>query len=188
MPRGITNLSSGVFAYCSSLNGIVLPSGLISIGSGAFSSCTNLGPTITIPKGVSGIGVGAFSTGPKLTGIFFAGDAPNVDTNAFQFGPSATVYYLPGMANWGAIFGGRPALLWNPSARTSDANFGVKANRFGFDVAGTTNIPLVIEASTSLAAPIWVPLQSCTLTNGLFYFVDAAWTNYPSRNYRFRSP
>ena len=75
-----------------------------------------------------------------------------------------------------------------PQVRTTDASFGVRQNRFGFNITGTPDIPLVVEATTNLAAQSWVPLQSCTLTNGLIYFNDAQWTNYPSRLYRIRSP
>jgi hypothetical protein len=101
---------------------------------------------------------------------------------------NATVYYLPGTTNWGTTLGGRPTKLWNPQAQTSDASFGVQTNQFGFNITGTTNIPIVIEACADLASPAWVPLQSCTLTNGSVYFSDPAWTNYPGRFYRFRSP
>jgi hypothetical protein len=45
-----------------------------------------------------------------------------------------------------------------------------------------------LEACTNLANVTWVPLQSCNLTNGLLYFSDPQWTNYPSRYYRLRSP
>lgn len=55
----------------------------------------------------------------------------------------------------------------------------------GYPVA---NSPLVIEASTGLANPAWIPLQSCTLTNGSIYFSDPQWTNYPGRFYRVRWP
>jgi hypothetical protein len=86
------------------------------------------------------------------------------------------------------MFGGRPAVLWNPTVLTNDGNFGVRQNHFGFNITGTPDIPLVIEASTNLAAQSWAPLQSCTLTNGLIYFSDAQWTTYPNRVYRIRSP
>ena len=83
---------------------------------------------------------------------------------------------------------GLPAVLWNPEVRTTDGSFGVRENRFGFNITGTADIPVIIEAATSLAARSWVPLQSCTLTNGLIYFGDAQWTNFPGRFYRIRSP
>jgi hypothetical protein len=101
---------------------------------------------------------------------------------------STTVYYLPGTTGWGSTFASRPAVLWNPQIQASDASFGVRPNSFGFNITGTADIPLVIEASTNFAAGLWVPLQSCTLTNGLVYFSDRRRTNYPSRLYRVRSP
>jgi hypothetical protein len=56
------------------------------------------------------------------------------------------------------------------------------------NIAGTPDIPLVVEATTSLVAQSCVPLQSCTLTNGLIYFSDSQRTNYSERVYRIRSP
>jgi hypothetical protein len=106
---------------------------------------------------------------------------------------NATVYYLPGTTNWGTTFGGRPAVLWNPQAQTSDASFGVQMNRFGFNITGSSNLVIVVEACTNLVNPVWSPLSTNTLntfigTNGMSYFSDPAWTNYPGRFYRLRSP
>ena len=64
----------------------------------------------------------------------------------------------------------------------------MRSNQFGFDITGTSNIPIVVEASANLAGPVWTPLQSLTLTNGLFHFSDPQWTNYPVRFYRISSP
>jgi hypothetical protein len=69
-----------------------------------------------------------------------------------------------------------------------DSSFGVQTNCFGFNIKGTTNLPIVLEACTNLASQVWEPLQSCTLTNGSIYFSDPDWTNYPGRFYRLRSP
>ena len=78
-------------------------------------------------------------------------------------------------------------MLWNPQAQTSDASFGVRTNKFGFNITGTTNIPIKVAACTNPANPTWFPLQTCTLTNGSIYFSDPQWTNYPARLYRIRS-
>ena len=43
-------------------------------------------------------------------------------------------------------------------------------NGFNFNITGTTNIPVVLEACTNLASSIWMPLQACTLTNGSVSF------------------
>ena len=63
-----------------------------------------------------------------------------------------------------------------------------KLLQFGFNIAGTPDIPLVIEASADLAGSSWTPLHACTLTNGLVYFSDPQWTNHPRGFYRIRSP
>jgi hypothetical protein len=108
----------------------------------------------------------------------------------FRGDTNATVYFLPGTTGWPtspATFGGLPTALWNPQAQTGDANFGVQSNLFGFNITGTTNISIVVEACTNLVGA-WIPLQSVSFTNGCFYFSDPQWTNYPGRFYRLRSP
>jgi hypothetical protein len=85
----------------------------------------------------------------------------------------------------GATFAGRPAVLWNPLAQASGPGFGVRTNRFGFNITGAANIPIVVEACTN---GHWTSLKNCTLTNGLLYFSDSGWTNCLSRFYRIRSP
>ena len=79
-------------------------------------------------------------------------------------------------------------MLWNPQVNTGEASFGVHSNQFGFTITGTPNIPIMVEASTNIASLVWVPLQTCTLTNGSIYFTRPQWTNYPARFYRLRSP
>ena len=103
---------------------------------------------------------------------------------------AATVYYLPGTTGWDRwyLVAPPPAVLWNPQFQAGDASFGVRTNRFGFKITGTTNIPIVLEACTNLASANWTPLQTCCVTNGSIYFSDSKWTHYPGRFYRLRSP
>ena len=66
-------------------------------------------------------------------------------------------------------------------------------NQFGFNITGSSNLVIVVEACTDFANPVWQPVQTNTLntfigTNGTSYFSDPQWTNYPARFYRFRSP
>jgi hypothetical protein len=89
---------------------------------------------------------------------------------------------------WGLTFAGVPAVLWNPQAQTGDGSFGVRTNRFGFNITGTSNLVVVVEACTDLANPAWSPVGTNTLTGGSSYFSDPQWTNYPARFYRLRSP
>ena len=75
----------------------------------------------------------------------------------------------------------------NPVIQTTDGNFGVRTNRFGFSISGAS-ASVVIEACTNLANPVWQPVATNTLTGGTSYFSDPQWTNYPGRFYRIRSP
>jgi uncharacterized membrane protein len=64
----------------------------------------------------------------------------------------------------------------------------VRSNQFGYTITGTTNLSIVVETCTNLTSPDWMPLQTCTLTNGPIYFSDPAWRSYPMRFYRTRLP
>ena len=99
-----------------------------------------------------------FNTAARIE-AFGEGNAPNVSPTAFDSNDSVIFYYLAGTTGWSSPFDGFTALLWNPQAQTSDGRFGVQANQFGFNITGTTNIPIVVEASTNLSCG-WVPLQS----------------------------
>jgi len=101
---------------------------------------------------------------------------------------NVTVYYLPGTAGWDSTFGGRPTVLWNPQIQTGDAGFGVRANSFGFNIAGNSNLVVVVEACTNLSDPVWTPLQTNTLTGGSASFSDPQRTDYTGRFYRLRTP
>ena len=81
-----------------------------------------------------------------------------------------------------------PAALWNPLILASGPSLGVQSNGFTFNITGTPGIPVVLEATISLGSGDWAALSSFNLTNGSVYFSDPAWTNYPARMYRLRSP
>ncbi|MGH7993148.1 MAG: leucine-rich repeat domain-containing protein [Limisphaerales bacterium] len=207
-----TNVSSiGDFAFrdCTSLSGVMIPNSVTSVGMDAFYNCTSVtnltigtnvtsmaswaftycNPTsLTIPGSVTNIGDYALGGMSNLKAIYFTGNAPtNLGVGILQ-GDPVTVYYLPQTTGWGSTFAGYPAVLWNPRAQTGDGSFGLRTNRFGFDISGTANIPIAVVASTNPAGGPWTVLQSCTLTNGLIYFSDPQWANYRARFYRFRSP
>ena len=59
---------------------------------------------------------------------------------------------------------------------------------FGFNLTGSSNLVIVVEACTNLSNHAWQAVQPNTLTGGATYFSDPQWTNYPGRFYRLRSP
>ena len=181
IPDSVTNIQdaiAGCFGHC--------------VDGGVFGGCTSL-TNVVIGKGLTYLGLGAFTGCSNLLSVYFKGDAPALGFTVVGYedifgADSATVYYLPGTTGWGSTLTGLPALLWNPQIQTGDASFGVRLNGFGFNITGTANIPVALEASTNPGAGSWVLLQSCTLTNGSVYFGDQQWSNYPNRLYRIRSP
>jgi hypothetical protein len=159
-----------------------------SIGAYAFYSCIHL-TNVTIPSSVTSIGDYAFYDCYNLQDIYFERNAPSfLGSHVFDDDDNLTVYYLQGTTGWSSTYAGHPAPLWNPVIQTTNFTFGVHNNTFGFNITGTTNIPIVVEASTDLQGASWTSLQSCTLTNGSIYFSDPLWTQYPARFYRIRSP
>ena len=185
--NNVTNIGGFAFSGCVSLTKITIGNNVTSIGKAAFQECDSL-TNVVFPAGVSNILDDAFLYCGSLKGLYFSGAPPNLGFAVFNGVSDATVYYMPGATGWSSTFGGFQTLLWNPQVQTGDGQFGVRNNQFGFNVTGTTNIPVVVEACTNLASITWVPLQACTLTNGAIYFSDPQWSSYPSRFYRITPP
>jgi hypothetical protein len=190
IPDSVSFIGEQSFAYCTSLASVTIPDSVSFIGEQAFAYCTNLSG-VTIGKGVFSFGGEVFVNCPSLTGVYCRGNAPRVDANVFYGDNKATAYYLPGTADWGSTFGGRPTAQWvlqYPIILTTSPDFGIRANAFGLRISWATNISVVVEASTSLTNPGWVPVATNTLIGGSSYFSDPDWANYSSRFYRIRSP
>ena len=73
----------------------------------------------------------------------------------------------------------RPIILVN------DGSFGIRTNRFGFNVSGPAGQVVVVEGSTNLST--WLPLRTNTLGSGPLYFSDPATSAFPWRFYRARA-
>jgi BspA type Leucine rich repeat region (6 copies) len=171
-----------------------IPGSVTSIGDDAFYECESL-TSVTIPGSVTSIGYYAFGGSPSLTSVYFTGNAPSPTNDSTVFSgvtplyrpDPTTVYYLPGITGWGAMFDGRPTAPWflpNPLILTHSASFGVQPGGFGFTISWATNASVVVQAATNLANPVWIPVSTSTLTGGTNYFSDPQWTNYPMRFYR----
>ncbi len=185
--NGVTNIAYSAFSGCWSLKSIIIPDSVSKIGAGIFKDCISL-TTVIFGKNVRFAATPMFSGCTRLASVYFKGNAPFVDPHMFDHLYYVTVYYLPGTTGWSSGFAGRPAKLWNPHPLTTDASFGMRTNQFGFTIAGTTGITFVVEACTNLANPTWFPVQTNTLYGDTADFSDPAWTNSPSRFYRFRAP
>ena len=182
LPNSLTTIGSSAFSGCRKLTSINIPSSVTSIGGSAFIGCWGLSKVI-IPKAVTTIGSSAFSGCFGLTQIYFAGNAPTPDTDltVFNYSTSALVaYYLPGTTGWKSTFDGVPTALWNPQAVAFHASGG----QFSFNLTGPNNEIIVVEACTNLANPVWVPVTTNFLANGLSAFSDPNWGAYRSRFYR----
>jgi hypothetical protein len=186
--NGVTTVGPYAFYDCAHLASVTIPDSVTSVGEGAFAYCAGL-VSITIPASVATIGDGAFKECGCLARVYFLGNAPGADSTVFSDDNSnPTVYFLPGTIGWNSPYALRQALLWNPLIQTSGTNFGLRGGQFGFNITGTPYIPILVQASASLANPVWVPLQTFALpSGGLVYFADPQWTNYPGRFYRIAS-
>ena len=211
IPNGVTSIGGAAFIDCTNLTSVTIPNGVIGIGEAAFDGCTSLtsmtiphsvtgigeyafsgsGLTnVTIPNGVTSIGAFAFENCTGLTSAYFLGNAPFVDETIFS-NDLATAYYLPGTMGWGSTFGGVPTTSWyqpQPQVLSFEPTFGVQNNQFGFTISWATNVSVIVQASTNLAHPVWLPVSTNLLVGGTAYFSDLQWTNYPGRFYRLSSP
>jgi hypothetical protein len=194
IPNSVTSIGEGVFVNCANLTNVTIPNSVTAIGEEAFEYCPSL-TSIVIPNSVTTFGTAVFYGCHSLTGVYFQGNPPTPtnDLTGFIGDNNAVAYYLPGTMGWGSTFDGVPTVMWNPQAQTGDGRFGVLTNQFGFNITGSSNLVIVVEACTNLANPFWTPVGTTTLntfvgTNGTSYFSDPQWTNYSSRYYRFTSP
>ena len=139
--------------------------------------------TVSIPTGTNGWGM---TSNSQFSVLLVVGSGVGSDTNGpFNMAVIGDQAYFDNFL--------ATSVLWNPQIQTSDASFGVRTNRFGFNITGSSNLVIVVEACTDISNPVWLPVSTNTLntfvgTNGTSYFSDSQWTNYPARFYRLRSP
>jgi hypothetical protein len=109
----VTSIGNSAFFGKQNVTSVSVPDSATQIGNSAFYGCTSL-TNVTIGNSVTNIGNRAFYGCTKLAGVYFRGNATSLGLSAFASDPNATIYYLPGTTGWGPMFGGRPAVLWNP--------------------------------------------------------------------------
>ena len=170
---------------CGKTGNYTVPSGVTSITDLAFELSIGL-TNVTIPDSVTSIGLEAFEDCSSLLGVYFQGNAPSTGFFAFAGDSSVTLYRLPGTVGWGVT-----TALWflpSPLILKTGPSFGLSSNGFGFIISWATNLPVVVEACTSIAHPDWFTVSTNTLNAGWSYFSDPHWTDHPAQFYRIRSP
>lgn len=186
----VTSIRADAFSGNRAIVGISIPDSVTTIGHSAFFACTGL-TSITIPNSVITIGEYAFHDCPGLTEIYFQGRPPTLDPqdpsipiSVFERSDRVTVYYLPDSTGWEGTFAGRPTALWLPEIQNKATHFDGHNDEFGFEISWAPGRTVVVEAATDLANPLWVPLQTLTLTGDSVHFSDPQWTTQTARFYR----
>jgi hypothetical protein len=190
IPDSVERIGSKAFISCYSLTNVTIGNGITEIEERAFSHCYTL-ISVTIGTRLTRIGDWAFFLCAALKSVYFSGDAPAFRSSGlFAGAESATIYFLPGTSGWGSTFDGFPTALWSlpePAMLNFGAGFGVQTNGFGFVISWATNVPVVIESSTSMTGEAWSPVATNTLKNGSLHFTDPAWKDRPAGFYRVRA-
>ncbi len=185
MPGTVTNIGEYAFDSCWSLPNVFIPNGVKSIDRAAFLYCSSLA-SVTLPAGVMNIGAIAFSYCSELTTVWFLGIAPTMGSEVFNADDKATIYYDSDTTGWSSPFAGLTAIGTLPQINTGDGSFGLQNHQFGFDINWASGANVTVEVCTNLERPVWLPLQTITLTNGSYYFSEAWQPGGTGRYYRVR--
>jgi hypothetical protein len=183
------NIGSYVFASCSNLNNVIIPNTVNTAGPHLFDNCVSL-TDVTVGSGLTGspsrFNSANFSDCPNLASIYLTGYYFSwIPTNSVA---TPTAYYLPSGAIQGppTTITGLPLAPWLPRILTADGHFGFQTNQFGFNLTWVSGRTVMVEACTNLTQPVWSPVGTNLIFNGLSYFSDSQWTNYPGSIYRIR--
>ena len=88
-----------IFNYSSNIEEVQIAEGATSIGSYLFRGCYDL-KSVTVASTITNIGRNAFSSCTSLLGIYFEGDAPNIESSLGLNGSSCIAYVRRGSSGW----------------------------------------------------------------------------------------
>ena len=107
LPNSLLQIKNGAFIDCKALADVKLSGSLQSIEKYAFYNCNAL-TNITLPRALQSIGDSAFYNCKELNQVTcLTNIEPNIGNDAFAYGPSARLVYIPNAtndfstANWG---------------------------------------------------------------------------------------
>lgn len=161
-----------------------IPHGVIQVEDQAFYGSSLV--SVTVPSSVTRIGEDSFYGCHNLEDVHFLGNAPSAGLNCF-YQTQATLYYLPGTTGWGPKYADRPTELWllpAPVILSNDTGFGRATEGFSFLISWATEATVVVEVSSNLTTPTWIPVSTNILSAGTSRFTDPQWANHPVRLYR----
>lgn len=188
IPESVTSIEPHAFRNCTSLSHITIPDSVTTIKDYAFSDCSTLA-RVTLSHRTSNIGQWVFRNCGMLADIYCRGNPPSMFNNAvIGINEQAIFYYLEEAVGWGPTYKGFPTVLWNPEIQTGDADFGMTPVGFRFNIFATNNFTVVIEACTNLPTGGWQPVETVTLVDGIYSFIDSEGLNFSSRYYRLQTP
>ena len=155
-PQGVTSMGEAVFAGCLNLRDLTLPRNLLAIPSMAFSQCQSL-DSIIIPASVTSIG-SYFGSG-ALKHIYFLGNAPACDENAYVGLASDCVNYVTrGSRDWDGphsrvlpaseTWNGRGITYWDPFK--FDVTFDANGGRFDLSGGSTWSEQQITDTGYAL--------------------------------------
>ena len=174
----VTSIGYSAFEGCGKMTNATIGSG--AIGEFAFYDCYDLA-NVTFGKGVTSIGDTAFNYCTNLAALYFQGNVPYADSEAFydDTNTNLTVYYYSGTTGWNTTFDNIPTVelladslqvtLGPTAARAAGAEWQLDGG-LGQNGSVTTLDNLLAGSHTVSFTPVpgWITPanQTFTLTNG----------------------
>lgn len=188
VPSSVTVIEYEAFRGAAALTAITTwGENLQTIRDSAFAECTGL-TTITVPATLIHLGEQAFARCTNLLGILFEGNAIPLNSSFTLESPEARLYFRPGTTGWDNLPTGIVATSWNGELDTRAGSYGPMPEGFQVTVTGEEDMPVGIEACTSLEDPTWVAVGTTRIQNGTGRVIDPNWQTQARRFYRCTWP
>ena len=173
LPDSVEELGVAAFSGCLSLQTAGLSKNLIAIRDRTFEKCPLL-DSLVVPASVRVMGskiYGGYRNEARLTGVYFFGDAPEVQSDTYEGMPSALIsYVVKGSRGW--YLAGSPTLPpngWPQSGNTRSITYWTP-NRFDVLFDGNGGSPATYYAEqitdTTYSLPKTNPARSGYLFDG----------------------